>query len=84
MNALTGDGSLSKLNDNKGMFSYDAGYVADAVLRSIVNGDREVIVSVWLHRLVIWLRFFMPQVYFWVMAKRAKSNAKLANPNTRD
>ena len=46
-------------------------YTAYKILDSIVNKDKELVVSQFLPRLAIFLRHSTPSLYFWIMARRA-------------
>lgn len=72
INALTSEGQSNSQNDDDHKKGYEPKYVAQVIIRSIINRDKEVFCSVLLHRLGVWLRFFFPNVYFWAMYRRAK------------
>ena len=53
-------------------FRYEPNYVAQRMITSILNKDKEVLVAILLHKVAIWIRFFFPNLFFWFMSKRAK------------
>ena len=50
---------------------YSPEFVARSILDGIAERKQELIVARFHHRLVIWLRFFFPNIYFWAMRLRA-------------
>ena len=48
-----------------------ADYVADCVLQAVCAHDSEVLIGPLLYRVTIYLRNFLPNAYFSVMARRA-------------
>lgn len=72
MNALTSDGAKNNVNDDEHKKGYEPNYVAQVVIDSILAREKEVFISVLLHRLATWLRFFVPNVYAFIMARRAR------------
>ncbi len=73
VNALTGDGQKNNQNDDDHRNGFSPNYVAQIMIDSIINKKNEVLIAILLHRLAIWLRFFMPNVFFQAMFMRAKS-----------
>ena len=51
---------------------YEPNYVAQRMITSILNKDKEVLVAILLHKVAIWIRFFFPNLFFWFMSNRAK------------
>lgn len=74
LNALTNDGQKNNTNDDDHRKGYPPNYVAQRLLKAIVKQEKEVLVSVFMHRVGIWLRFFSPTLYFWAMNLRAKQS----------
>lgn len=72
INALTSDGNKHSVNDDDHRNGFDPNDVARQMINTILRRDKEVMVSVLLHRVAIWIRFFFPNLYFWIMYKRAK------------
>jgi len=72
VNALTSDGAKNNVNDDEHKNGYEPNYVAQVVIDSILGREKEVFISVFVHRVATWLRFFFPSVYAFVMAMRAK------------
>jgi len=48
-----------------------AEYVADCVVQTVCARDREVLIAPLLYRITVYLRNFLPNVYFRVMERRA-------------
>lgn len=46
-------------------------YVADCILQAVCTQDNEVLIGPLLYRITIYLRNFLPNVFFAVMARRA-------------
>jgi dehydrogenase/reductase SDR family protein 7B len=72
LNALTADGVANNVQEDDHKDGYEPNYVARVVLQAIVSGQKELIISSVTHRLGLWLRFFLPNVYVWLMRKRAR------------
>ena len=75
-NALKGAGMKTETVDDDHMNGFEPSYVAKVLIDSVINKDKEVIVAVILHRIVIWIRFFFPNLYFFIMSIRAKGTHK--------
>jgi dehydrogenase/reductase SDR family protein 7B len=73
INALTSDGQTNSQNDDDHKKGYEPSYVSHRIMRAIINHEKEVLIAVLFHRMGIWLRFFAPSIYFWVMYLRGKS-----------
>ena len=76
MNAMTGADQKNNRNDDDHRNGFSPNYVAQVMIDSIINRSNEVLINILLHRLAIWLRFFMPNVFFQFMYMRAKSTFK--------
>jgi len=48
-----------------------ADYVADCILQAVCARDSEVLIGPLLHRVTVYLRNILPNVFFSVMARRA-------------
>lgn len=72
MNALTGSGVAHGKMDVTTENGYTPDYVAEEIIRAVVQKKKEVIVSTFLPRIAIFLRKYMPRLYFYVMACRAR------------
>ena len=81
INALTQDGQKNNTNDDDHRNGFDPNYVAQVVIRSILNRDKEVLVAILYHKFAIWLRFFFPNIFAWFLYRRAK---KLHSRNFND
>ena len=51
----------------------DVGYVAEQVIKAIVWKQNEVMVAPIHHRLGLWIRLFLPDLYFFLMSRRVNS-----------
>lgn len=54
---------------------FTAEYVAMKILDMVVNNDKELVISQFLPNVAIFLRHFLPSLYFWLMARRANRAA---------
>ena len=72
INALTSSGEKNNVMEEDTRNGYDPNDVARMMIRSVVSGDREVLIAVLLHRLAIWLRFFSPAAFNLAMNMRAR------------
>lgn len=75
VNALTGTGESYGQMDASTEQGYSAGFVAEKVVRAVVQKEKEVVVATVAPKVAIFLRHFLPSVYFYIMAKRAKKIA---------
>jgi short-subunit dehydrogenase len=76
MNALRDDGSKNSINDEDHTEGYSPNYVAQVIIKGIYERKKELFISVLLHRAAVWLRFFSPALYHYLMFKRAQSKSK--------
>lgn len=53
---------------------YSAEYVANQIVHSVVAAEPELILAKWDAKIAIFLRAFLPNIYFWIMEKRAMKN----------
>jgi len=72
INALTSAGIANAQNDDDHRKGFDPNYVGQVVIDSILTKKKEVMITVLLHRLAIWLRFMFPNLFSWAMYIRAK------------
>ena len=54
-------------------------YVADCILEAVCARDSEVLIGPMLYRVTIYLRNFLPNVYFSVMRRRAFRESVMYN-----
>ncbi len=76
VNAIRDTGETNKENDDDHRYAYSPNYVANIIIDSILNRDKEVFISVFLHRIAVWIRFFLPNLYHCLMSRRAHSKIK--------
>jgi dehydrogenase/reductase SDR family protein 7B len=74
INALTSEGIAQNTNDDDHRKGFDPNDVAQIVIDSILNRDKEVLIAIFLHRIAIWARFFIPNIFSAIMSKRAKGD----------
>lgn len=55
---------------------YSPKYVADEVLKSALRNDKEITVGNFTQKAAIFLRSFIPPLYFKIMQERAKKQMK--------
>ncbi|XP_028131551.1 dehydrogenase/reductase SDR family protein 7-like [Diabrotica virgifera virgifera] len=75
LNALTGSGASHGEMDSNTENGYSPEYVAKTILKAVAEKKKEIIVAPLLPRVAIFLRNFLPSVFFLVMAKRAKKSS---------
>lgn len=75
MNALTGTGDNYNRMDETTAAGHSPDYIARKTVGAILNGDSEVIICSLLPRIAIFLRNFWPEVFFWLMASRARKES---------
>lgn len=73
LNALTGSGAAHGKMDDAIASGADRFDVAADILRSVLSGDKDVILAPIAPRLAYYIRFLCPPIYFWIMEQRAKN-----------
>ncbi|KAL4710712.1 hypothetical protein ACJJTC_004357 [Scirpophaga incertulas] len=71
LNAFNESGSNHGVMDKSTAEGFSAEYAAQQMLDSVVKKDNEFVISQLLPKFAIFLRHFVPNVYFWLMSKRA-------------
>nr|CAI5834340.1 unnamed protein product [Callosobruchus analis] len=77
INALTGSGTSHGQMDEATEKGYKPEYVAEKIVRAVVEKTNEIVVSTITPKLALFLRKYLPSVYFSVMAHRAKKSLTL-------
>nr|CAD7262472.1 unnamed protein product [Timema shepardi] len=72
LNAVTGTGQIYGVMDATTASGYDPKYVAKEMLKVILLEKKEVTIAPLSPRLAIVLRTLAPEIFFWVMEKRAR------------
>lgn len=72
VNALTGTGSTYGQKDENTENGYPASYVAEKTVKAVVQKQKEVVIATLLPKVAIFIRRFVPGLYFYIMTKRAK------------
>jgi dehydrogenase/reductase SDR family protein 7B len=75
LNALTSTGDNYGRMDATTASGHSPDYIASKTYRAILNGDSEVVICSLLPRIAIFLRSFCPEIFFWLMASRARKEA---------
>lgn len=75
-NAVCADGSQYGSMDKTTESGMDPVYVAEQILSAIIWQKDDVILAPLLHKLVIFIRTFIPTLYFKIMSMRAKSQRR--------
>jgi len=75
MNALTSTGDNYGQMDATTANGHSPDYIAKKTVRAILNGDSEVVICSLLPRVAIFLRNFFPEIFFWLMASRARKES---------
>lgn len=76
LNALTETGQFYGVMDKTTEQGYSSKYVADCVLKAVLKGEKDVIISPFAPRCAVFLRILCPSLYFWIMNRRARSPNK--------
>ncbi|XP_049866885.1 dehydrogenase/reductase SDR family protein 7-like [Pectinophora gossypiella] len=71
LNALTGTGDKHGVMDPSTAAGLSPEYCAVKIMDSIVNKEKEIIISQFMPKLAVFVRRSMPSFYFWYMARRA-------------
>lgn len=71
LNAFTGSGTAHGVMDASTAAGFTPEYTADKILDMVVNKDKELVLSQFAPKFGMFLRYFLPSLYFRVMAKRA-------------
>ncbi|CAH1104410.1 unnamed protein product [Psylliodes chrysocephalus] len=72
LNALTGSGASYGQMDQTTTNGYSPEYVAKKIVKAVAEKKKEIVISTLLPKLAIFLRKYLPFLYFFVMVKRAK------------
>lgn len=76
VNALTANGQIYGVMDNATEQGFSPKYVADQVLKAVLKQEKELTIATFTPKAAILLRAIFPSLYFWIMQKRAKNQAK--------
>ncbi|CAG9825370.1 unnamed protein product [Phaedon cochleariae] len=76
LNALTGSGSTYGKMDHTTETGYSSKFVAMQIIKAVAMKKNEVVISTLLPKMAIYLRKYLPTVYFYIMAQRAKKSMK--------
>jgi len=76
-NALTASGELYGVLDSNQQRGYSVHYVAQNVINCLISGDRQVILAPLYVRLAVLLRAFLPNLYFYLIRRRAEREKKI-------
>ncbi|XP_048408650.1 dehydrogenase/reductase SDR family member 7B isoform X2 [Stegostoma tigrinum] len=77
LNAVTGNGSKYGVMDKKTAEGYEPCVVAEAVLRAVCRGRKDVLLAGLLPTAAVYLRTLIPSLFFPIMAARAKKERKM-------
>lgn len=76
INAMTGSGEQYGSMDSTTASGMDPKEVAQSVFTSVINNEKQLILSPFLPKIAILIRFFLPNIYFYLMNKRAQKESK--------
>ncbi|KAI0236225.1 Dehydrogenase/reductase SDR family protein 7-like [Lamellibrachia satsuma] len=79
VNAVTSTGDRNAVMDAATTSGMTPQYVASRILQAVARRQNDVVVAPLLYRMVVLLRVLHPNLFFWIMARRAKKEAKLKN-----
>lgn len=71
MNALNPDGSKYGITDSTTQLGMSPDHVASCIIQAACDHTKEMLISPFLFKLVVYLRNLLPNVYFLIMKKRA-------------
>uniref|UniRef100_A0A914WR35 Dehydrogenase/reductase SDR family protein 7-like n=1 Tax=Plectus sambesii TaxID=2011161 RepID=A0A914WR35_9BILA len=69
--ALTATGQRHGKAEHSLLTGMTADFAADQIYRALVAGRSELVLAPWQPRFAIFLRYALPDLYFWVMRRRA-------------
>lgn len=75
INALTETGAHYGRTDPNTEQGYSAEFVAQKIVKAVVQKEKEIVIATALPKVAIFLRHFLPGLYFYIMAKRARKLA---------
>eukprot|EP00057_Strongylocentrotus_purpuratus_P028160 XP_011682634.1 PREDICTED: LOW QUALITY PROTEIN: dehydrogenase/reductase SDR family member 7B [Strongylocentrotus purpuratus] len=77
LSALDGDGSVHAKMDSTTAGGMSTVYVADKVVDAVAKQQRDVVLGPFTHGAAIYIRALVPNLYFWIMAGRARKGTKM-------
>lgn len=75
LNAMRGDGRLHGEMDDSTAKGSAPETLAVKIVTALARGEKELVVAGVTAHLACWLRFLLPDLFFWVMARRAVKSA---------
>nr|XP_022315214.1 dehydrogenase/reductase SDR family protein 7-like [Crassostrea virginica]XP_022315215.1 dehydrogenase/reductase SDR family protein 7-like [Crassostrea virginica]XP_022315217.1 dehydrogenase/reductase SDR family protein 7-like [Crassostrea virginica] len=82
-NAVCGDGSTYNKTDSTTASGMKPTFVAHRILKAVKFKENDIVLAPLLHKLVIFIRTFIPSLFFLIMNHRAKSGKKeFSKPKT--
>lgn len=82
LNALTESGQKYGVMDETTQQGFPAKDVAEEILKSMLNGCKDVTISTASPKIAILIRTLFPSLYFWIMERRARKTSE--NAQKRD
>lgn len=76
LSALDGDGSVHAKMDSTTANGMSTVYVADRVVDAVAKQQSDVVLGPFTHGAAIYIRALLPNLYFWIMAGRARKGTK--------
>lgn len=70
LNALTESGQIYGVMDKTTQEGYDPRYVADCILEAVLREKKDVLISPFIPKLVVYIRTLCPSLYFWIMQRQ--------------
>ncbi|KAK2187116.1 hypothetical protein NP493_179g05000 [Ridgeia piscesae] len=77
LNAVTSAGDRNAVMDAATASGMTPEYVANQILQAVARRQDDVVVAPLLYRIVVLLRALQPNLFFWIMARRARKEDKL-------
>ena len=77
INAITGSGQQYGQMDETTALGMDPQLAAQSIVTAIIKRDKQLVLSPVVPKIAVLLRFIFPNLYFYLMNKRAKKSNKL-------
>lgn len=71
-NALTETGASYGQTDSTTEQGFSADYVAEKIVKAVVQKRKELVIATMVPKIAIFIRRFLPDLYFYIMAARAR------------
>lgn len=76
VNALTGSGSTFGRTSKNIATGLSPQVVCDRVVKAVQNGEKDLVISPWIPKIAIFLRYLTPNLFFYLMRRMARAYNK--------